>query len=202
MFTSLSHLVVWMREWREKETRPGRSVFFLFWEYPPEGRRGNIEWEQSTFGNTTIFRKPFFENLLGLRKFHRFSGQMLWGYRIRGFSWIRTRDGGRGICRDRQWKESYQTGNWYPRNISDLKISNFGNNNNILQYVPDSCCRSISNGCGKSDHPSNIYYHVSELREYLENTKEWPPKSQRKTNFFYIFIPCGTFEWYHAIFLE
>ncbi|KAF8354635.1 tsp-20 [Pristionchus pacificus] len=27
------------------------------------------------------------------------------------------------------------------------------------QYVPDSCCRSISNGCGKSDHPSNIYYH-------------------------------------------
>ena len=24
--------------------------------------------------------------------------------------------------------------------------------------VPDSCCKSVSSGCGVRDHPSNIYY--------------------------------------------
>uniref|UniRef100_A0A1I7WZW4 Tetraspanin n=1 Tax=Heterorhabditis bacteriophora TaxID=37862 RepID=A0A1I7WZW4_HETBA len=30
-----------------------------------------------------------------------------------------------------------------------------------VQYIPDTCCRNYKPGCGKSDHPSNIYYAVS-----------------------------------------
>uniref|UniRef100_A0A0K8SCE0 Tetraspanin n=1 Tax=Lygus hesperus TaxID=30085 RepID=A0A0K8SCE0_LYGHE len=29
---------------------------------------------------------------------------------------------------------------------------------NITNLVPDSCCKSVSEGCGKSNHPSNIPY--------------------------------------------
>lgn len=28
-----------------------------------------------------------------------------------------------------------------------------------VPYLPDSCCKSYSSGCARSDHPSNIYYN-------------------------------------------
>ncbi|CAJ0583569.1 unnamed protein product, partial [Mesorhabditis spiculigera] len=37
-----------------------------------------------------------------------------------------------------------------------------------VQYVPDSCCKSIKAGCGINDHPSNIYYRGCE--QYLIRT--------------------------------
>lgn len=44
---------------------------------------------------------------------------------------------------------------------------------NVNRLVPDSCCISYSEMCGKSDHPSNIpytgciYRFIDEIRDHL-----------------------------------
>jgi hypothetical protein len=45
--------------------------------------------------------------------------------------------------------EDWQYSHWQKENLSEgLK-------------VPDSCCKTVTPRCGKSDHPSNIHYTVS-----------------------------------------
>ena len=43
------------------------------------------------------------------------------------------------------------------QSFEDWASSEWRSRQNMLK-VPDSCCKSISLGCGKRDHPSNIAY--------------------------------------------
>lgn len=51
--------------------------------------------------------------------------------------------------------EEYRDSVWLRSKRNDLIVERDG------RVVPDSCCVSIKNKCGVSDHPSNIPYTVS-----------------------------------------
>lgn len=51
--------------------------------------------------------------------------------------------------------EDYRESVWLKSRRKDLIRSIDG------RVVPDSCCVTVSEGCGHSDHPSNIPYTVS-----------------------------------------
>lgn len=58
-------------------------------------------------------------------------------------------------------------------NSSNKNITPHTIRSNMNRVVPDSCCISYSEMCGKSDHPSNIpytgciYQFIDETRDHL-----------------------------------
>lgn len=54
--------------------------------------------------------------------------------------------------------EDWQSSDWFQRNDSAQWPNRDG------RLVPDSCCLTLSERCGQSDHPSNIPYTVSTIR--------------------------------------
>ncbi|VDP32368.1 unnamed protein product [Soboliphyme baturini] len=51
----------------------------------------------------------------------------------------------------RDWRNS----TWYKTVNSEAQAKK---RDGKIQQVPDVCCRSVKPGCGRRDHPSNIYY--------------------------------------------
>lgn len=64
-----------------------------------------------------------------------------------------------GAIRFEDWRSSY----WFHQNESLPIIRVHGK-----RLVPDTCCITITENCGKRDHPSNIPYTVSKYSKFHE----------------------------------
>lgn len=76
-----------------------------------------------------------------------------------------------GAVRFEEWKNSA----WLKLNSTNINTTthHLMIRSNVNRVVPDSCCISYSEMCGKSDHPSNIpytgcvYQFIDETRDHL-----------------------------------
>ncbi len=57
--------------------------------------------------------------------------------------------------------EDYNNSQWLRSKRTDLIRSP------VSRKIPDSCCITVKEGCGKRDHPSNIYYTVDNFSIYF-----------------------------------